>query len=97
TEVTFVLATGGHNAGVVSPPGHPKSNYRVHLQASGDRYLDADLFLAHAQRGQGSWWPEWQRWLSAHSGPPVAPPSMGAAQRELFVLSEAPGEYVRMK
>ena len=30
TDVTFLLATGGHNAGIVSTPGHPSRAYRVH-------------------------------------------------------------------
>jgi polyhydroxyalkanoate synthase len=27
TEITFVLASGGHNAGIVSEPGHPRRSY----------------------------------------------------------------------
>ena len=97
TEVCFVLTTGGHNAGVVSPPGRASRSYRVHTQGSGDMYLEPDLYLVHAERGTGSWWPQWQGWLAAHSATPVAPPAMGAPQRHLHVLGDAPGLYVLMK
>jgi polyhydroxyalkanoate synthase len=96
TEVTFVLTTGGHNAGVVSAPGHPRRSYRVHTQAHGDKYLDPEQYLAQANAKPGSWWPEWQRWLAGHSSAPVSPPRTGAPERGLFVLGDAPGRYVLM-
>jgi len=97
TEVTFVLTTGGHNAGVVSPPGHPRRSYRVRTQAHGDKYLDPELYLVHAQHKPGSWWPEWQGWLARHSGPPSPPPAIGAADQGIVPLGEAPGRYVFMQ
>jgi polyhydroxyalkanoate synthase len=97
TEVTFALTTGGHNAGVVSAPGHPRRSYRVHTQAHGDKYLDPEQYLAQANAKPGSWWPEWQRWLAGHSSAPVSPPRTGAPERGLFVLGDAPGRYVLMK
>jgi polyhydroxyalkanoate synthase len=97
TEITFVLTTGGHNAGVVSPPGHPRRSYRIHTQAHGEKYLDSVQYLTHAEQKPGSWWPEWQGWLARHSGPPGALPSLGAPAQGLFVLGDAPGRYVSMK
>src|SRR3546814_9287671 len=29
TDVTFVLTSGGHNAGIMSEPGHPHRHYQV--------------------------------------------------------------------
>ena len=63
TEVTYVLTAGGHNAGIVSEPGHPGRGYRVGVKRVGDRYLDPDRFLIEAQHKEGSWWPEWTAWL----------------------------------
>jgi polyhydroxyalkanoate synthase len=97
TEIIFVLTTGGHNAGVVSRPGHARRSYRVHTQAHGDKYLDPEQYLAHAKALPGSWWPEWQRWLAARSSAPALPPRTGAPERGVFVLGDAPGQYVLMK
>ncbi len=94
TEVTFVLAGGGHNTGIVSEPGRKGRAYRVRTQASDDRYVDPDAWLAAAERHEGSWWTHWVDWLARHSGAPVAPPAMGAAQAGYPVLGDAPGTYV---
>ena len=32
-DITFVLTSGGHNAGIVSEPGHPRRHYRVERRA----------------------------------------------------------------
>jgi polyhydroxyalkanoate synthase len=96
TDVTFVLASGGHNAGIVSPPGgHPGSRYRLAHQPSEARFRDAEAWLAATPPRPGSWWPELVGWLKGHSGPPVTPPPMGAPRSGLPVLEDAPGTYVR--
>ncbi|MFZ0423316.1 MAG: alpha/beta fold hydrolase [Xanthobacteraceae bacterium] len=94
TEVTYVLTAGGHNAGIVSEPGHPGRGYRVGVKRAGDRYLDPDRFLIEAQHKEGSWWPEWTAWLSAHSAPPTILQAMGAPQFGYPILGDAPGTYV---
>lgn len=92
-DVTFLLASGGHNAGIVSPPGRPGRHYRVYTKAADERYLDPDDFVRTARRAEGSWWPEWAGWLAARSGPPVPPPPMGLPDQP--ALGPAPGTYVR--
>ncbi|MCX8006107.1 MAG: alpha/beta fold hydrolase, partial [Burkholderiaceae bacterium] len=78
-EITFVLASGGHNTGIVAAPDNPRASYRwLHRPYDGN-YVDPDTFLQQAARESGSWWPRWQGWLAAHSGVPVEPPSLGAA------------------
>jgi polyhydroxyalkanoate synthase len=94
TDVTYLLTGGGHNAGIVSEPGHDGRSFQVMTKRADDRYLDPDTFLQVAPRKQGSWWPEWIAWLNARSGAPVAPPSMGAAQAGYAPLGDAPGTYV---
>jgi polyhydroxyalkanoate synthase len=92
-ELTFVLTNGGHNAGVVSEPGHPGRSYHVGLRLPGDFYVSPDKWLAGARRVEGSWWPEWAAWLAARSSEErVAPPAMGA--RGYPPLYAAPGRYV---
>ena len=94
TEVTFLLTSGGHNAGIVSEPGHPGRTYQVLTRASGAAYLDPDRWLAAAPRRNGSWWPEWVKWLEVRSGPALAPPPMGGRQHR--PICAAPGTFVLM-
>ena len=94
TEVTFVLTGGGHNAGIVSEPGHPGRAYRVMTQSSDSPYVDPENWVVAAQRKDGSWWLEWIGWLGRHSGEPTAPPPMGAAGAGYKPLADAPGTYV---
>jgi polyhydroxyalkanoate synthase len=94
TDLTFVLTSGGHNAGIVSEPGHARRRYRVSTKHHDDRYVDPDRWLATAQMKEGSWWPEWIAWLDARSGALVASPPMGAARAGYAPLADAPGTYV---
>jgi len=94
TEVTFVLASGGHNAGIVSEPGHPGRHYRIGTTADADPYLPPEVWAAGAPAREGSWWPAWAAWLAAASGPPGPPPRQGAPERGLPPLAPAPGTYV---
>jgi polyhydroxyalkanoate synthase len=92
TDVTFLLTTGGHNAGIVSEPGHSGRSYRILTKATLDKYLDPDSWLTRAEKYDGSWWPAWSDWLVTQSGKPVAPPTIGAPSRP--PLMDAPGSYV---
>jgi polyhydroxyalkanoate synthase len=94
TDVTFLLASGGHNAGIVSEPGRDARYYRLMTRRHDDRFLDSDAWLAIAPRTDGSWWPAWQAWLAARSSERVAPPAMGAPQLGYPVLGDSPGSYV---
>lgn len=94
TDVVFVLSTGGHNAGVVNPPGRSQHEYQIHHQHLNDKYFPANRFHRHTPKQQGSWWPAWERWLSQQSGGMVRPPSLGAAHAGYPVLMDAPGSYV---
>jgi polyhydroxyalkanoate synthase len=96
TEITFVLTTGGHNAGIVSEPGHRGRSYQVMTRPAEGAYVDADAYLAQAPQKDGSWWPEWQRWLAAHSSARVAPPPIGAPDKGYPPIDAAPGSYVLM-
>jgi polyhydroxyalkanoate synthase len=94
TEVTFVLAAGGHNAGIVSEPGHPHRSYQIARHREADRHPDPDTWQAITPRQEGSWWPAWTDWLQEHSSGPVAPPHTGAPEHGYPPLCPAPGSYV---
>ncbi|MFC0327657.1 PHA/PHB synthase family protein [Halomonas organivorans] len=93
-EVTFVLTNGGHNAGIISEPGHPRRHYQCCTRRGTDRYLDPDTWRGSAPTEKGSWWPAWQAWLVAHSSARVAPPSLGSERHP--PLEDAPGRFVLM-
>jgi polyhydroxyalkanoate synthase len=95
-EITFVLTTGGHNAGVVNPPDpESRRSYQMLTREADGPYVPPDEWLAAAPSHPGSWWPAWQQWLAAHSGAPVHPPRMGSRRHP--PLGPAPGTYVLEK
>ena len=94
TEVTFLLTSGGHNAGIVSEPGHPGRRYRVTTKNPDHSYVDPEVWAADTPVREGSWWPEWTAWLARHSGALVPPPKMGAASAGYAPIGAAPGTYV---
>ena len=95
TDVTFVLTSGGHNAGIVSEPGHPRRRFRIALKRTADLCLDPDEWVTMADQKDGSWWVSWAQWLGAHSNPErVSPPGMGAATRGYPPVGDAPGTFV---
>ena len=93
-ELTFVLTSGGHNAGVVSEPGHPRRSYQIATRSVGARYVDPQTWRAETPLNEGSWWPAWQQWLARRSTGRVAPPAMSGTQPQ---LGDAPGTYVAMR
>ncbi len=87
-DVTFLLASGGHNGGIVSEPGHRHRSYRLlHIGPGAEAPPPAD-YLIRARTHEGSWWPAYADWLDGHSGALKRPPAMGKA------LADAPGAYV---
>jgi polyhydroxyalkanoate synthase len=94
TEITFVLTSGGHNAGIVSEPGHAHRHFRIYHTWADDLRVSPDEWLAATTSQEGSWWPTWTDWLKAHSSPKrVVPPVAGPDPRE-EALADAPGTYV---
>ena len=88
TEVTFLLTSGGHNAGVVSPPGHPRRSYQIAVQSHQNTYVDAESWQATASHHEGSWWPAWLAWIEERSGESTSARIIPSA------LCDAPGTYV---
>jgi polyhydroxyalkanoate synthase len=94
TQVSFLLTSGGHNAGIVSELGHPGRSFQFATRNSNENFIDPDTWQAATKVQQGSWWPTWHTWLAARSAAPVKPPSMGAPKTDYAVLDDAPGKYV---
>ncbi|HEX2519255.1 MAG TPA: alpha/beta fold hydrolase, partial [Castellaniella sp.] len=91
-ELSFVLTSGGHNAGIVNEPGHPRRQYRIRIRQPGDPSLPPDEWMASTPVHDGSWWTAWSQWLADRSGPSEAPPPLGRPGRK--ALEDAPGRYV---
>jgi polyhydroxyalkanoate synthase len=91
-EVTYVLTTGGHNAGIISEIGHTGRSYQVMTRPEDGRYVDPETWLATAPRIEGSWWPALATWLDRHSGAWVDAGRFD--DRAEASLGPAPGTYV---
>ncbi|MBM3361236.1 MAG: class I poly(R)-hydroxyalkanoic acid synthase [Betaproteobacteria bacterium] len=88
----FVMGASGHIAGVINPPAKKKRSYwtRDDLPASHEEWLKG------AAEHEGSWWPDWVRWLKPHAGKQIAAPK-AYGSRKYKALEPAPGRYVKVK
>jgi polyhydroxyalkanoate synthase subunit PhaC len=91
-DITFVLTSGGHNAGIVSEPGHANRHFRLRVRDHGGRTLGPVEWEHDTAPQMGSWWLAWNSWLDQRSSAQIAPPTMGAAEHS--PLCDAPGTYV---
>ena len=91
--VRFMLAGSGHIAGVVNPPRNRK--YQHWLNETTKNPPTLDEWRAGAQEFPGSWWHDWDKWLSALSGPMV--PARVPGQGGLPAIEDAPGSYVKVR
>lgn len=92
SDYTFLLTSGGHNAGIVSGPVHPRRRHRLITWSDAKTTLTPDEWHKRATLHEGSWWPTWERWLAEHSATKQLPrrePTTSDA------LGDAPGQYVR--
>jgi polyhydroxyalkanoate synthase subunit PhaC len=95
-DYTFCLTSGGHNAGIISGPQHPKRRHRVLTLKAGARLPSPSQYMKQVEPAPGSWWPTFAAWLAQHSTKTkVTPPKMGAAGYK--PVGDAPGEYVLVR
>jgi polyhydroxyalkanoate synthase len=97
TDVDFVLTSGGHNAGIVSEPGHPRRSYRKLAYRLHHPHPDAEHWAKQAPEQEGSWWLEWAAWLASRSAGECPPPAVGKADAGYPPLGPAPGNYVLIR
>ncbi len=94
SDVTFALTSGGHNAGIVSEPGHPHRHFALLTRQAGEAYLDPDAWQAAAERHEGSWWLAWQEWLVARSSSEKCPARTTLGSESYKPHADAPGIYI---
>jgi polyhydroxyalkanoate synthase len=88
--VRFMLAGSGHIAGVINPPESGKYSHWVNP----DLPPTAEEWLAGSTEIAGSWWADWQRWVTSQDRKKVKARTPGAGA--LPPLEDAPGSYVRV-
>ncbi len=91
-KVRYVLASSGHIAGIINPPGG-KGTYW--LNEADPPPATAEEWRKGAARHDGSWWTDWTAWLAARSGERAKPPATGSAAHP--PIADAPGTYVLEK
>ncbi|NML48266.1 alpha/beta fold hydrolase [Ramlibacter sp. G-1-2-2] len=93
----FVLVSGGHNAGIVSPPdgpaAHQEAGYRYADHGASEAPADAQRWFAAARAVRGSWWTNWNQWLQAHGDGTQRAQAVTAVAIAGQVIA-APGTYV---
>lgn len=87
----FVLSASGHIAGVINPPAANKYCYWTNPRTP----ADPEAYFEKAKRNDGSWWPDWQKWVAKHAGGKVDARTPGDGK--LKVVEDAPGSYVRAR
>ena len=89
--VRFVLAASGHIAGVVNPPEGGKYNHFINAEMP----ETPDEWFTGSTEVAGSWWPDWQRWISGFDKTQV--PARIPGKGRLKVIEDAPGSYVKVR
>ena len=88
-KVRYILASSGHIAGIINPPG---GKGQFWTNEADPPPPSAEEWRKAAARHDGSWWTDWTAWLAERSGKKGKPPSMGSAAHP--PIADAPGTYV---
>ena len=94
SDVTFVLTSGGHNAGIISEPGHAGRHYQIQTTAEADRRPTPNEWAATAARCEGSWWEAWSDWMQGNGADTMVDARQPPAD---CGLGAAPGQYVMVR
>ncbi len=91
--VRFVLGGSGHIAGIVNPPAANKYGYWTN---PGVKLPDeADEWFNGCTQHPGSWWTDWQDWVTAQDADRV--PARDPAKGKLKPIEDAPGRYAKLR
>lgn len=89
-----MLTSGGHNSGIVNPPGQPRGHHRISHRGAGALYVGPEAWFAKNAPQPGFWWPNWKDWLEEKSSAVMPTPAAGAPDKGLAPIVAAPGTYV---
>ena len=91
----FVLAGSGHVAGVINPPSKNKYSYKL---SNKNQFPENPRdWLKHTSEHAGSWWVDYDKWLSKKSGKLKKVNSLSTTDEQMKAMIDAPGTYVRQK
>jgi len=91
--VRFVLGGSGHIAGIINPPSAQKYGYWTHPAKA--LPANPDDWMAGAVQHTGSWWTDWQAWVTGLDAAQV--PARDPAKGKLKSLEPAPGSYAMLR
>jgi len=89
--VKYVLSASGHIAGVINPPAAGKYCHWTNPR----KPKSPDAWLNGAARHDGSWWPDWLKWVGRFAGGRVAARVPGEGR--LKAIEDAPGSYAKVR
>lgn len=90
-KIRFTMAGSGHIAGVINAPSANKYQHWINKELPDT----VEEWIAGAEMHEGSWWPDWHKWLSRRSGKKVYARKPGDGK--LKPIEDAPGRYVKVK
>lgn len=91
--IRFVLGGSGHIAGIVNPPSAGKYGY--YTNETKKLPADPDEWFANAKQQPGSWWTDWQAWVTGLEGSKV--PARDPLKGKFKVLDDAPGSFAKLR
>ena len=92
----FVLGGSGHIAGIVNPPAANKYGYWTNAKMVDD----PQAWLAGATKHDGSWWNDWNKWITSHNKDKQVPariPGNALKGGKLKPLEDAPGSFAKFR
>lgn len=94
SDMTFVLTSGGHNSGIINEPKLARGHHRSSRHTAGAHYVGPEAWVAQNTPQPGSRWPAWKTWLEGKSSGVAPAPPIGAPDKGLDPIVQAPGTYV---
>ena len=89
--VRFALGGSGHIAGIVNPPSANKYGFWT----NDARPATPDEWFEGAKQHEGSWWTDWQKWITKLNDEKV--PARNPSKGKFKPLEDAPGSFVKFR